>query len=202
SLAVQAERGTLVVDGQTIPAGATYFPPSCPPPGRSPTDECISFELGSETGLKFSCFVNRFLRVLLVLDQAQLNDDDGELILDIITAQLQEKCGIVNVRQDGRALDLAVRQGAAYFDNVIEGQAVSVAAGPAASMLAGPGSFLAGYDPAAGKATFYTYASPLGVQPQGGAAFILPPYSRVEVTAGGPGPVTSLPRLYLPMQNR
>ena len=202
SLAVQIERGALVVDGQTIPAGATYFPPACPPPGRSPTDECITFELGSETGLKFSCFLNRFTRVLLVLENVKLSAEDSELLLDIITIELREKCGLTNVRQGDWALDLAVRQGAAHVAGLVEGQTVSVAAGPAASILDRPGSFLAGYDPAAGKATFYTYASPLAVQPQSGAAFTLPPYSRVEVTAGGPGPVTSLARLYLPMQER
>ena len=201
SLAVEVERGTLIVDGQTIPPGATYFPPSCPPGGRSPTEECATFELGGETGLKFSCFVNRLIRVLMVLENVKLNDADSELLLDIIAINLREKCGLSNVRQDNWALSLAVRQGAAQVDGVVEGQ-ISVTAGPATSILDGPGSFLAGYDATAGKATFRSYSLLLGVQPQGGPAFILPPYSQVEVTAGGSGPVTSLPHLYLPMQNR
>ncbi|MCW5847166.1 MAG: hypothetical protein KIS95_08060 [Anaerolineae bacterium] len=202
SLVVQVERGTLTVEGQTIPAGNAYFPPTCPPAGRSPTDECITFLLGSETGLQFSCFVSRLLRVLLVMDRVQLNEDDAELILDIIAVELREQCGITSGRQEGGALDLAVRQGAVYVGRVASGQAVGVAAGPATAMPAAPGSFLAGYDPAAGKATFHAYSSPLDVQPQGGAAFVLPPYSRVEVTAGGHGPVTSLARTYLPMQKK
>lgn len=202
SLAVEVERGTLVVDGQTLPAGATYFPPNCPPPGRSPAEECVTFVLGSETSLKFSCFLNRLVRVLIVMEQVQLSDEDSELLLDIITMELRERCGLTGVRQDAWALDMEVRGGAAHVAGVVEGQTVNVAAGPAAVTAAGPGSLLAGYDPAAGRATFHAYASPLEVQPQGGAAFTLPPYSRVEVTAGGPGPVTALSRLYLPMQQK
>ena len=206
SLAVQVERGALIVDGQTIPPGATYFPPSCSPAGRSPTDECVSFELGGETALKFSCFVNRLLRVLLVLENVQLDDADSELLLDIIAIKLRERCGLSTVRQGDEALDLAIRQGAARVTGVVDGR-ISVAAGAtgsavATSNLTGPGLFLAAYDPPAGKAAFHAYSAPLGVQPQAGAAFILPPYSRVEVTAGGPGPVTSLPHVYLPMQKR
>ena len=206
SLAVQVERGTLIVDGQTIPPGATYFPPSCPPGGRSPADECASFELGGETGLKFSCFVNRLIRVLLVLENVKLDDADSELLIDIIAIELRERCGLSTVRQGDGALDLAIRQGAARVAGVADGR-ISVAAGATGSAvataeLAGPGLFLAAYDPPAGKAAFHAYSAPLGVQPQAGAAFILPPYSRVEVTAGGPGPVTSLPHVYLPMQNR
>lgn len=200
SLAVEVERGTLIVDGQAIPPGATYFPPSCPPGGRSATDGCVSFELGGETGLKFSCFVTRLLRVLMVLEKVKLNDADSGLLLDIIAINLREKCGLTNVRQDDGALNLAVRQGAAHVDG-LEGQ-ITVAVGPATSLLDGPGSFLAGYDATAGKATFRSYASFLEVQPQVGAAFTLPPYSQVAVTAGGPGPVTSLPHVYLPMQTR
>ncbi|MBP6786287.1 MAG: hypothetical protein KA170_01760 [Candidatus Promineofilum sp.] len=208
SLAVEVERGTLIVAGQTIPAGATYFPPSCAPAGRSPTDDCATFVLGSEAGLKFSCFVNRFLRVLLVLENVKLNDEDSELLMNIIATELREKCGLTDARLDDQVrlgdftLELAVGQGAAHIAGVVEGQTISVAAGPATSVLEGPGSFLAGYDAAAGKATFHAYTSPLDVQPLAGAAFILPPYSRVEVTASGPGPVTSLPHLYLPMQQR
>jgi hypothetical protein len=202
SPAVEVQHGTLVVDGQAIPAGDTYFPPSCSPPGRSPTDGCITFVLGDETGIKLSCFLNRLIRVLLVLENAELNVEDSELLIDIIAINLRERCGLAFVRQGDWALDLAVRQGSAYVAGAVEDQTVSVAAGPAASMLNGPGSFVAGYDPAAGKATFYAYSSPLGVEPQGGAAFILPPWSRVEVTAGGPGPITSQSRLYLPMQQR
>lgn len=201
SLAVEVERGMLIVDGQPIPDGATYFPPTCPPGGRSPTNECVTFELGGETALKFSCFLNRLVRVLMVMEKVELNDADSELLLDIIALNLREKCGLSIVRQDGWALNLAVRQGAAHVDGVVEGQ-ISVVAGPATALLDGPGSFLAGYDPTAGKATFRSYASLLDVQPQGGAAFILSPYSQVEVTAEGPGPVTSLPHVYLPMQKR
>lgn len=207
SLAVQVERGALIVDGQTITAGATYFPPNCPPSGRSPTDECASFVLGSETGLKFSCFLNRFLRVLLVLDRAELDEADIDLIIDVIAVSLRERCGLSTVRQGEWAFDLAVRQGAAHVSGVIDGP-IRVAAGPAAApalataTLDGPGSFLAGYDPAAGQATFHAYAAPLTVQPPAGPAFTLPPYSRVEVTAAGPGPVTPLTNLYLPMQSR
>lgn len=201
SLAVEVERGSLTVDGQSIPPGATYFAPSCPPSGRSPTEQCITFELGDETALKFSCFLNRFVRVMMVLDKVALNDADSEMLLDIIVAQLRERCGLSNVRQDGWALDLAVRQGAAHVDGVVDDR-ITVAAGPATSILDGPGLFLAGYDAASGKATFRSYSSPLGVQPLGGGPFTLPPYSQVEVTAGGPGPITPLPRVYLPMQNR
>lgn len=201
SLAVQVEHGTLIVDGQTIPPGATYFPPSCLPAGRSPTDECASFVLGSETGLKFSCFLNRFIRVLLILERTDLNEADTDLLIDVIAVGLRERCGLSAARQGDWALDLAVRQGAARVDGVIDG-AIRVAAGPATSLLAGPGLFLAGYDPAAGQATFHAYAAPLAVQPQAGAAFTLPPYSRVEVTAAGPGPVTPLARLYLPLHSR
>ena len=200
SLAVEVERGTLTVDGQTIPTGATYFPPSCPPGGRSPTDGCITFVIGDETGLKFSCFLNRLVHVLMVLEKVDLNDADSELLLDIIAIKLRERCGLPTVRQDDWALSLAIRQGSAHVDGV-EGQ-ISVVAGPATSTLDGPGSFLAGYDPAGGKATFRSYSSVLGVQPQIGTAFALPPYSQVEVTAGGPGPVTALPHVYLPMLNR
>ncbi len=200
SLAVEVEHGTLTVDGQTIPTGATYFPPSCPPGGRSPTDGCLTFVIGDETGLKFSCFLNRLVHVLMVLEKVDLNDADSELLLDIIAIKLRERCGLPTVRQDDWALSLAIRQGSAHVDGV-EGQ-ISVVAGPATSTLDGPGSFLAGYDPAGGKATFRSYSSVLGVQPQIGTAFALPPYSQVEVTAGGPGPVTALPHVYLPMLNR
>lgn len=202
ALAVQVERGALVVDGQTLPAGATYFPPSCPPPGRSAAEECVTFLLGSETSLKFSCFLNRFVRVILVLEKLELSNEDSDLLLDIIALSLRERCGLSGGRQDEWALDLAVRGGAAHFDGVVGGQTINVAAGPAASNLAGPGSFRAGYDPATGTAAFHAYDAPLGVQPQGGAAFTLPPYSRVAVTAGGPGPVVPLSRLYLPMQQK
>lgn len=200
SLAVEVERGTLIVDGQPIPPGATYFPPSCPAGGRSPTDGCVTFELGGETGLKFSCFLNRLVRVLMVLEKVELNDADNELLLNIIAIELREKCGLSNVRQDEWALNLAVRQGSAHVDG-LEGR-IDVVAGPASSLLAGPGSFLVGYDATAGRTTFRSYAALLDVQPQVGAAFILPPYSQVAVTAGGPGPVTSLPHVYLPMQKR
>lgn len=202
SLAVQVQRGTLVVEGQTIPTGATYFPPNCPAPVRSPTDGCTSFVLGSETGLKFSCFVNRLVRVLLVLENVKLSEEDTNLLIDIIAIELRERCGLPTVRQDDWVLNLEVRQGAAQMTGSVEGQTVSVVAGPATSTLNGAGSFLAAYDTAAGKATFHAYSLPLDVQPQGGAAFLLPPYSRVEVTAAGAGPVTSLSRLYLPMQRR
>lgn len=200
SLAVEVERGTLIVDGQPILPGATYFAPSCPSGGRSPTDECVTFELGGVTTLKFSCFLNRLVRVLMVLEKVELNDADSELLIDIIAMQLREKCDLSHVRQDDWALNLAIRQGSAHVDGVV-GQ-ITVVAGPATSILDGPGSFLAGYDATAGKATFRSYSSLLAVQPQVGAAFILPPYSQVEVTAGGPGPVTSLPHIYLPMQKR
>lgn len=202
SLAVQVERGALVVDGQTIPAGATYFPPACPPPGRSPTEECASFLLDGPTGLKFSCFVNRLVRVMLVLDNVALEGEDSELLLQIIATQLREKCGLALVRQEEWALELAVAQGAAHVTGVAADQTIGVAAGPATARLTAPGSFMAGYDPAAATATFQTDAAPLGVQPQSAAAFTLPPYSRVEVTAGGPGPVSPLSRLYLPMHTR
>lgn len=203
SLAVQVERGTLIVDGQTIPPGDTYFPPSCTPTGRSAADDCATtFLVGSETGVKFSCFVSRLLRVILVLENVELSAEDEELLIDIIAIKLREKCGLSNGRQDGGALSLAVLQGSAKIDSVIEGQTVSVAAGPATSLLDEPGSFLAGYDPAAGNATFHAYSSALDVQPQSGTAFILPPFSRVEVTLAGPGPVTSLPHIYLPMLHR
>jgi len=204
SLAVQVERGTLVVEGQTISAGATYFPPSCPPPGRSSPEECVTFLLGGEVDstVKISCFLNRFVRVMVILDKLELSAEDDDLLLDIITMELRERCGLPAARQDDWALDLAVRQGAAHIDNVVAGQAIRVTTGTAVSNQNGPGSFAAGYDPTAGKATFYAYVSPLGVQPQSGAAFTLPPYSRVEVTAAGPGPVAPLPRLYLPMQRR
>jgi len=202
SLAVEVERGTLVVNGQPIPEGATYFPPACPPPGRSPTDQCVTFTLESETALQFSCFLNRLVRVMLVLEKTNMNAEDSELLLDIIAMELRERCGLPAMRQDDWALSLAVRQGAAYIDGVVDGQAVDVTAGPATSTLNGRGSFGVAYDPAAGRATFQAYASPLGVQPQSGAAFVLPPYSRVEVTAAGSGPVTPLSRLYLPMQKR
>ncbi len=207
SLAVEVERGALIVDGQTIPAGATYFPPNCSPPGRSPADGCVTFTLGSKTSLKFSCFVNRLVRVLVALENLKLSDEDSDLLLDMIAVGLRERCGLPLVRQGGWALDLAVRQGAAHVTGVVEDQVIGVAAGPAAASLAAarlndPGSFLAGYDPAAGAAAFRAFAAPLDVQPQSGAAFTLPPWSRVEVTAGGPGPVTPLSRLYLPMQKR
>lgn len=205
SLAVQVERGTLIVDGQTIPAGDTYFPPSCTPVGRSSTADCDGiFTLPGDTELKFSCFLKGILRVLLILDKVKIieNEEDVELILDIVSIDLRERCGLSSVRQDDWALNLGVQQGAAHINNLIEGQRVSVAAGPATSILDGPGSFRAGYDPAAEKATFHAYSSPLDVEPEVGAAFILPPYSRVEVTPDGPGPVTSLARTYLPMQNR
>lgn len=202
SLAVQVEHGTLTIDGQTIPAGDTYFPPTCPPAGRSPADDCpISFLVGSETGLKFSCVLNRLLRVIIVLENVDLTEEDSEMLLDIIAMKLREKCGLTTTRQDGWALDLAIRQGSATITGVDEGR-IGVATEPATSSLNGPGSFLVGYDPTAGKATFHAYSSTLGVQPVVGAAFSLPPNSRVEVTAGGPGPVTSLPRIFLPMQKR
>lgn len=206
--AVEVERGTLTVEGQTIPAGDTYFPPGCPSLGRAAAEGCITFMLGDETGVKLSCFLNRLVRVLLVLEKTKLAEEDSELLIDMIAVHLRERCGFsaarqgAEARQDDWALDLAVRQGSANVTGVVEGQTVSVAAGPATSMLGEPGSFAVGYVPAAGKATFQTYSSPLGVRPQGGGDFTLPPFSRVEVTAGGPGPVTPLPHLYLPMLSR
>lgn len=202
SLAVQVERGSLVVDGQTIPPGATYFPPDCPPPGRSPAAGCATFLVGSKTNLKFSCFLNRLVRIMMVLENVELGDLGEEFLMDIIAAHLREKCGLPLARQGDWALELAVRQGAARITGVAEGQTISVAAGPAASTLNGPGLFTVGHDPAAARAIFLTYSSPLGVEPQSGSAFTLPPYSRVEVTPGGAGPITSLARNYLPMQGR
>ncbi len=202
SLALQIERGALVVDGQTIPAGATYFPPSCPPPGRSPTDVCASFRIDSKTAVKFSCFVSRLVHVMVLLENVALDAEDSELLLDVIIAGLREKCGLVNVRQGGGRLELAVGQGAAHITGVAADQTIGVTAGPATSTLHVPGTFLAGYDPAVARATLQTYSPPLSVQPLSGAAFTLPPYSRVEVTAAGPGPINSLSRLYLPMQIR
>ena len=203
ALAVQVERGTLVVDGQTIPTGNTYFPPACSPTGLSATDDCATtFLLGSETAIKFSCFVNRLLRVLLVLENVDLSVEDYDLLIDVVAIKLREKCGLTAVRQEGWSLDLAVREGSARVDSVIEGQMLSVAAGPATSMLDQPGSFQAGYDSATGKAVFHTYSSPLDMLPQTGAVFTLPPFSRVEVTLAGPGPVTPLPHTYLPMMQR
>jgi hypothetical protein len=202
ALAVQVENGSLVVDGQTIPPGATYFPPNCPPAGRSPADECATFLVGGETHLKFSCFLNRLVRVLLVMENAELGDLDEEMLMDIIVAHVRERCGLPVVRQGDWALELAIRQGAANITGVTEGLTIGVVAGPATSTLNGPGSFVVGHDPAAAKATFLTYSSPLDVEPASGAAFTLPPYSRVEVTPGGPGVITSLTRLYLPMGTR
>ena len=202
SLAVQVESGTLIVDGQTIPAGATYFPPSCPPPGRSPSDVCASFRIGSNTSIKFSCFLSRLVHVMVLLENVALDAEDSELLFDVIVAGLREKCGLTGIRQGAGVLELAVVQGSATITGVATDQTIGVAAGPATSTVNVPGSFMAGYDPAAAKATFYTYSSPLGVQPQSGAAFILPPFSRVEVTAGGPGPIIPLSRLYLPAQIR
>ncbi len=202
SLAVQVERGALLIDGQTIPAGATYFPPTCPPPGRSPTEACVSFSLDSETALQFSCFLNRLVRVMIVLEKVKLSEEDSDLLLDIIAIGLRERCGLTSVRQEGETLDLAIRQGAAQVGSVSAGQSLSVTAGPATATLDVPGSFLAGFSPATGTATFRAYAAPLDVVPPGAAAFTLPPYSLVEVTAAGPGPVTPLSRLYLPLQQR
>jgi hypothetical protein len=198
---VQVERGALRVDGQTIAPGATYFAPSCPPAGRSPTAECVTFEVGSETAVKFSCFLNRVVRVLVVLDETTLNAEDYDLLLDVLVIALLEKCGLSGARQGEWALDLGVRQGAAHVSGLVDGR-ISLVAGPATARLDGPGSFLAGYDPTAGQAIFQAFGAPLGVEPQTGAAFSLPPYSRVTVTAAGAGPVTPLARLYLPMQQR
>ena len=161
SLAVQVERGTLIVDGQTILPGATYFPPSCPPASQSSSDACdTTFLLGGQTGLKFSCFLSRFVRVLLVLERTQLSEEDTELVIDIITIKLREKCGLSTARQDDSAINLAIQQGSAYLGSVGEQQIMSVEVGPATAALHEPGSFLAGYDPVAGKASFRAYSSP------------------------------------------
>jgi hypothetical protein len=202
SLAVQVERGTLSVDGQAILPGETYFLPTCPPGGRSPAFDCNTpFLLGSDTALKMSCFVSRLIRVVVVLERVELNQEDTDLLLEIITAKLMEKCGITTDRQDSWALNMRVQQGAAYINSFVDGH-ISVETDPATASLYAPGSFLAGYDPGDRTATLRAGGAGLVVAPDVGSAFILPPYSLVQVTAAGGGPVTALPRNYLPMQSR
>ena len=138
----------------------------------------------------------------MVLEQVDLSGEDSDLLIDLIAMQLRERCGLPVDRQDEWALELAVRQGAAHVTAAAAGQTVRMAAGPATASLGGPGSFAVGHDPAAHTAGFRTDASSLALAPQSGPAFALPPFSRVEVTAAGPGPITPLERLYLPLQTR
>ncbi|HRO91691.1 MAG TPA: hypothetical protein PLC06_14430, partial [Promineifilum sp.] len=47
-------------------------------------EACATFVLGSETGVKFSCFVNRLIRALMVLEQVDLSGEDSDLLIDLI----------------------------------------------------------------------------------------------------------------------
>lgn len=207
ALAVQVERGAVVVEGQTIQAGDTYFPGACPPGERSP-EFCASFLfLGladKDTRLKVHCFINGFLRALSVVEIVETGGElEQDLLLELIAIALQEKCGITPPsRQGDGELSLAVREGSALITNAVENQTLRVTVGPATSVLAQPGSFITGYDPTAAQALFRTQSTPLDVQPSGAPAFTLPPFSQVQVTDSGPRSITALDRTYLPMQNR
>lgn len=203
SLAVQVVRPSLKVDGQPILPGETYFPKTCAPAGAAPReDDCSTLlNLTQEGRLQFHCFAERLAVAAVVIDRLQLDKEDVELLMDALIVQFQQACGITAARQGIESLELGVQKGSANFTNQSGGR-VSVRTSAATAVLESPGSFVASYKPGTGRATFQAHAAALTIQPLNGSPFTLPPHSQVQVTAEGVGPVTPLPRIYLPMQSR
>ena len=144
------------------------------------------------------CVYNKIKKVIAIVEQAQLSEDEEALVLAIALVKGYEKC-VFGATREPAGLELELTQGVSRITGLATGQTISVDAQLATAASAEPGSFIAGYHPQTNEAVFTAFSAPLSVTPRDGATLILPPFHAVTLTPDGFGPVEALPLLYMPV---
>lgn len=204
-VAAQVINPTVTYMGQEYLPGDTIFPETCATTGRranaEPCETTLTFDTLPEAlaaRALAACVYHKIEKVIAIVEQAQLSEDEEALVLAIALVKGYERCVFGSTREPA-VLELELTQGVSRITGLATGQTISVDAQLATAASAEPGSFIAGYHPATNEAVFTAFSAPLSVTPRDGAPLILPPFHAVTLTPDGFGPVKELPLLYMPV---
>lgn len=204
-VAMQVIEPTVTYRGLEYQPGDTFFPEACDATQRSTGSEPCEDTLMLESQVAryeaaralSACVYHKIKKVLAIVEQANLNEDEEALVLAIALAKGYEKC-VFDTRAPAE-MGLELSQGVARITGLTTGHTISVDVQLATATAARPGSFIAGYHPQTNEAVFVAYSAPLSVTPVDGPPLVLPPFHEVTLTPGGFGPMEELPLLYMPV---
>lgn len=204
-VAMQVVEPAVSYRGVEVQPGDTIFPDTCAAErgtAGEPCEDTMTFEqrLARKQAAEAlaRCVYNKIKKVIAIVEQAQLSEDEEALVLAIALVKGYEKC-VFGATREPAGLELELTQGVSRITGLATGQTISVDAQLATAASAEPGSFIAGYHPQTNEAVFTAFSAPLTVTPRDGAPLILPPFHAVTLTPDGFGPVEELPLLYMPV---
>jgi hypothetical protein len=196
--------------GEEVATREIFYPETCPlPGGRAATDCSHRIGMRDDAKAELACYKaagERLKTLFTILDvdtsfMEGLNPTDAKLFFFLVLTKLVENCLDTRAAGDYQ-FDLFLEQGDLLLDGHIASQTLTVHTTLGSATAGQPSAFVAGYNPQSQTAIFQTYGAPLTVQPKTGPPLVLQPNQQVEVTGDGPGPVTDLPHLFLPVQIR
>jgi hypothetical protein len=192
--------------GQEYVPGDTFFPEACPAAERGIGTEACEDTIKLETlppkspaaRALSACVYQKIEKVMAIVEQAQLDEDEEALVLAIALVKGYEKC-VFGAAREPAELGFELYQGVSRISGLDVGQTISVDVQLATATSSGTGGFVAGYHPQTNEAVFVAYGAPLAVTPVDGSPVVLPPYHEVTLTPDGFGPMSELLRLYMPV---